>query len=63
MVRSIKIICNNSLISDSFLGSVFIISDNSVIREINGLSDKPKGKRTVWRPSRGWEYNIKMDLT
>jgi len=47
MVQGIKIICNNSLISDAFSGSVFIISGNRITREIMGLADKPEGKRKV----------------
>jgi len=62
MVQGIKIICNNSLIFYAFSGSVWIISYNRIMSEIQGLADKPEGKRTVWRPSRGWEYNIEMDL-
>jgi len=62
MVQGFKIICNNSLISDAFSGSVCKISDNRIMSVIEVLAGKPKGKRTVWRPSRGWEYNIKMDL-
>jgi hypothetical protein len=26
------------------------------------LVGKPEGKRPLWRPRRGWEDNIKMDL-
>jgi hypothetical protein len=47
MVQGIKIICNNSIISVAFCGSVFIISNNKIIRKIKDLADKPKGKRTV----------------
>ena len=42
-----KIICNNSLISDAFSGSVYIISDNRIMSETEVLSGKPEGKRTV----------------
>jgi hypothetical protein len=47
MVQGIKITCNNCLISDDFSGSVFIISDNRIMREIEVLAGKPEGKRTV----------------
>jgi hypothetical protein len=47
MVQGIKIICNNSLISDAFSGSVCIISDNRIMCEIKVLAGKPEGKRTV----------------
>ena len=62
MAQGIKIIYNNSLISDAFCGSVWIILDNSIMSEIEVLDGKPEGKRTVWRPSRVCKYNIKMDL-
>ena len=57
-----KIICNNSLIPDAFSVSVCIISDKNIMSEIQILVDKPEGKRPLWRPNCGWEYNIKMDL-
>jgi hypothetical protein len=47
MVQGFKIICNNSLISDAFSGSVCKISDNRIMSEIEVLAGKPKGKRTV----------------
>jgi hypothetical protein len=47
MVQGIKIICNNSLISDAFSGSVCVISDNRIMSEIEVLAGKPEGKRTV----------------
>ena len=31
-------------------------------RGVQGLVGKPKGKRTLGRPRRRWEDNIKMDL-
>jgi hypothetical protein len=40
---------------------VFIISNNRIMSEIEVLADKPEGKRTVWRPSRGLKYNIKLN--
>jgi hypothetical protein len=42
-----KIICNNSLISDAFSGSVCIISDNRFRSEMEVLAGKPEAKRTV----------------
>jgi hypothetical protein len=62
MAQGIKIICNNSLISYAFSGSVWIISDNTIMSEIEVLDGKPEGKRTVWSSSRGCKYNIKLDL-
>ena len=62
MAQGIKIICNNSLISDAFIGSVWIISDNTIMSEIEVLDGKPEGKRIVWSSSRGCKYNIKLDL-
>jgi hypothetical protein len=47
MEHDIKIICNNSLISDAFSGSVCIISDNRIMCEFEVLAGKPEGKRTV----------------
>jgi hypothetical protein len=47
MVQSIIIIRNNSLISDAFSGSVCIISDYMIMREIEVLAGKSEGKRTV----------------
>jgi hypothetical protein len=47
MVQGIKITCNNSLISDYVSGSVFIVSDNRIMSEIEVLAGKPEGKRTV----------------
>jgi hypothetical protein len=29
---------------------------------IQVLAGKSEGKRTISRPSRGWEYDIKIDL-
>jgi hypothetical protein len=46
MVQGIKIICNNSIISDAFSGLVFIISVKSIVSEIVVLVGKPAGKRT-----------------
>jgi len=47
MAQGIKIICKNSLISDSFSGPVCIIPNNRIIREIEDLVGKHEGKRTV----------------
>jgi len=33
-----------------------------VFKEYRGLVGKPEGKRTLGRPRRRWEDNIKMDL-
>jgi len=61
-VQVIQIIFTNNLISDVFSSSVYIILDNRIMSEIQVLAGKPEGKRRDLRPSRGWEYDIKMDL-
>jgi len=62
IVQGIKIICNNSLISNALSGSVWIISDNKIMNEIDVFDGKLEGNRTVWRPSLVCKYNIKLDL-
>jgi hypothetical protein len=47
MVQVIQTIYTDSLISDAFSGSVYLISDNMIMSEIQVLADKPEGKRTV----------------
>jgi hypothetical protein len=61
MVQGINIICTDSLICVAFSGSVYIMADNIIMSEIHVLAGKPEGERTVCIPSRGWEYNIKID--
>ena len=46
-VQVIKIVCTNSLISDAFSCSVYVLSDNSIMSEIQVLAVRPEGKRTV----------------
>ena len=46
-VHVINIICINSLTSDDFSCSVYIISDNSIMSEIQVLAGKLERKRTV----------------
>jgi hypothetical protein len=36
-----------------------MVEDGGVQRVLVG---KPEGKRPMWRPTRSWEDNIKMDL-
>jgi hypothetical protein len=47
MVQGIKIICNNSLISDAFSGSVSIISENRIMSEIEVWLANPKKKKNI----------------
>ena len=41
-------------------GTVARMGDKRVLYRV--LVVKREGKRTLWRPRRGWEDNIKMDL-
>jgi len=47
IVQVIQTIYTGSLISDAFSGTVYIISDNMIMSEIQVLAGKPEGKRTI----------------
>ena len=48
-MQVIKIICTNSLISDDFNCSVYILSDNSIMSEIHVLAVKTGRKENSFK--------------